>query len=164
MFKHESKLKDGSAFCNVSNRAHRYSQFIIKVVGSFVTLAIDTPWKTHRESERHTVKATKSTRIRCGSERRSVAIHSSDCNRSTGTLLYRSLQSKSLLQRPLTHSRGQSQGYANWDSAYLVNGDRYDKYCYRQNIGSRLLVVDCWFYIWPWPILKVKIKVMQILV
>ena len=61
----------------------------------------------------------------------------------------------------LDHSKGQSQGHANFDNEYLVNGDRYDKYCYCWYIGSRLLAFDWCIYIWHWPILNVKVKIIR---
>ena len=66
------------------------------------------------------------------------------------------------LHLTLTHSKGQSQGHANFYCEYLVNGDRLDRYCYCQYIGCCLLALDCCIYIWLWLILKVKVKVMQI--
>ena len=45
---------------------------------------------------------------------------------------------------------------------YLTNGDRYDKHCYGQHIGSCMWPFDWHIYISPWPILKIKVKIMHI--
>ena len=42
---------------------------------------------------------------------------------------------------------------------YLVNGDRYGKHCYCQQIESRIRPFHWHIYTWPWLILKVKVKV-----
>ena len=39
----------------------------------------------------------------------------------------------------LANSKDEMQGHANCDCEYLVNRDIWDKYCYSQCIGSRLL-------------------------
>ena len=47
----------------------------------------------------------------------------------------------------LAHSKGQTQGHANFDYEYLINGDRWDKYCYCQYIESCLCAFDwCIYY------------------
>ena len=60
------------------------------------------------------------------------------------------------LHMTLAHSNGQSQGRVNAHCEYLVNGDRWDKYCYCQNIGSLQLALNWYIYIWPKPTLKVS--------
>ena len=67
------------------------------------------------------------------------------------------------LQLTLAHCNGQSLGSANFDYEYLLYGDKRDKYCSCQWLGSRLFAFDWCIYIWPWPILKVKVKAMLIL-
>ena len=54
------------------------------------------------------------------------------------------------------------QCQTNFDREYLVNGERHDKYCYSQDLWIPLLAFDWYIYSWPWPILKVKIRVMHI--
>ena len=48
----------------------------------------------------------------------------------------------------LAYSKDQSQGHANFDCDYLINGDRYDKHWYCQYIESGLLAFDWHIYIW----------------
>ena len=56
-------------------------------------------------------------------------------------------------------SEGQGQGHANFECESLIHGDRQNRYCCYQYIGSRLLALNWHIYIRPWPILKIKIKV-----
>ena len=49
------------------------------------------------------------------------------------------------------------------DSEYLANGYRYGKHCPCQHIGSRIQPFDWHIYIYSWPVLMVKVKVMHIL-
>ena len=67
------------------------------------------------------------------------------------------------LHLTLTHFKCQSKGHTDVDCEYFVNGDRESKYYYCRHIGSRLLALECYIYSSPWAILKVKVKVMQIL-
>ena len=55
--------------------------------------------------------------------------------------------------------KGQNLGHAYFDREYLINGDRYDKCCYRRCIGSRLLAFEWYLYIWLWSILNMKVEV-----
>ena len=66
------------------------------------------------------------------------------------------------LQVIMAHSKGEGQGYAYFDCKYRANGDRLDKHCYCQQIESRMGPFHWYIYISPWPILKVKIMIMQI--
>ena len=60
----------------------------------------------------------------------------------------------------LTHSKG--QGHAHLDCEFLANVDRWDKNCYCRQIESRISLFHWYIYIWPWPIRKFKVNVMQI--
>ena len=62
------------------------------------------------------------------------------------------------LHLTLANSKGQSQCHTNFDCEYLINEYRQDICCYCQYKGSRLLAFDWHIYIWPWPILKVKVN------
>ena len=57
----------------------------------------------------------------------------------------------------LANSKRQDHVYAYFDCEYLSNCNRQDKHCYCECIGSRLLALDCYIYICPWPMLKVKV-------
>ena len=60
--------------------------------------------------------------------------------------------------------KGKNQGHPNIDCEYLVNGDRTNiEIELPTHRKSRLLAFEWCNYIWPWTILKVKVKVMQIL-
>ena len=58
-------------------------------------------------------------------------------------------------------SYAQNQDYTTVDCHFLINGDKWDTYCYCQNI--ELLAFDWCIYNRPWPTLKVNVKVMHIL-
>ena len=47
---------------------------------------------------------------------------------------------------------------------YLANGDRWGKHCYSQQTSSLIWTFDWHIYIWPWPVLTIKAKVMHILI
>ena len=64
----------------------------------------------------------------------------------------------------LTSFTGQGQDHAYFDSKYLENGDREEKHYNCSQIGCHVLAFDCHIYIWSWPIIKVKVKVMHILI
>ena len=63
------------------------------------------------------------------------------------------------LHLSLAYSKDQGQAY--FDSEYLVDGDIYDKHCYCHYTGNRLLAFNWYIYIWHWPILKVKVKIIR---
>ena len=54
---------------------------------------------------------------------------------------------------------------SNWGhlGVHTQTGDRWSKHCYRQHMERRMWLFDWHIYIWPWLILKVKVKVMHIL-
>ena len=65
------------------------------------------------------------------------------------------------LHLTLTISKCYGQGHAYCNCGYLAN-EKYGTDCYCQQIWSRKWLFDLHIYIWPWSILNLKVKVMQI--
>ena len=57
------------------------------------------------------------------------------------------------LQLTLSHSEGRSQGHANFDCAYLTNGDRLN---WTSIAIASTIAFDWYIYIWHCPILNVS--------
>ena len=62
----------------------------------------------------------------------------------------------------LTHSKDQGQCHTPFDYNYLTSDGKLDKHFNWQLIESRMWPFDWHIFIWPWSILKVKVKVMRI--
>ena len=65
------------------------------------------------------------------------------------------------LHSTLAHTKGQDHHHVSFDCEYPANGDRYGRHCYWKQIESHIWAFDYHIYIWPWPILMVKVKVIH---
>ena len=59
----------------------------------------------------------------------------------------------------LTVANSKRQRECHFDRKYLANGDRQHKQCHCQQMESRIRHFRWHIYLWPWPVLKVKVKV-----